>query len=352
MFTKLSTSLLLLATFCVVQAQDIHFSQFYSSPLTLNPAMTGNIAENYRLAVTYRNQWASIPAPYSTVAASFDVSLLGCKLKTDHVGLGIAVFNDRSGDGQLNDLSALLSAAYHKALDRDRRFVLSAGGQAGYKRKSVNINGLLFESQINESDLTFDPSMPNGEPFNGDKISYLDIRAGGMFTAAINQQANFYLGGSYYHFTKPQESFLDQTQIPDNTDIRLNPRTVIHGGGSFQLTNNLSLSPSMLVMLQTASREITFGTAFGYHFNQDSRYRQSSYNSSGIYVGAWYRVQDAVILLLGVDYNSIKFGFSYDVNVSNLREATLNQGAVELSLTFANPLSECKKRTPTYCPRF
>jgi type IX secretion system PorP/SprF family membrane protein len=351
-FTRILTGLLLTICMSNVYAQDIHFSQFYSSPLTLNPAMTGNIAEHFRANFTYRNQWASIPAPYSTVAASVDASILGCQLGTDHVGVGFALVNDRAGDGALNDLSAMLSVAYHKGLDKDRRYVLSLGAQMAYTQKSLNIAQLYFQSQIDEG-YQFNPALANMEPFQNNSFNYLDFRAGGMFTAAVNESVNLYAGAAYFHLTKPTETFLTE-DINQTADKLLDPRFVVHGGGSFFLGEKFSLSPSVLFMSQTGARDLVFGTAFGYHFDQGGRRykRSSSSDNSAIYLGAWYRLDDAIIFNIGVDYNAFKFGFSYDVNVSDLRAASLGQGALELTLSYSGLLSECKRRTPTYCPRF
>ena len=47
-------------------AQDIHFSQFYFSPLNLNPAATGIFDGDYRIAGNHRQQWRSVTTPYTT----------------------------------------------------------------------------------------------------------------------------------------------------------------------------------------------------------------------------------------------------------------------------------------------
>jgi type IX secretion system PorP/SprF family membrane protein len=351
-FTRILVGIALTCYLGNVSAQDIHFSQFYSSPLTLNPAMTGNIAEHYRANFTYRNQWASIPAPYSTIAASVDASLLGCQLGTDHVGVGLALVNDRAGDGALNDLTAMLSAAYHKSLDQDRRYVMSLGAQMAFTQKSLNIARLYFQSQIDEG-YEFNPALANLEPFQNNSFNYLDFRAGGLFTAAVNEAVNLYAGAAYFHLTKPKETFLLE-DVGTAADELLDPRIVFHGGGSFFLAEKFSLSPSLLFMSQTGARNLVFGTAFGYHFDQGGRRykRGSSSENSAIYLGGWYRLDDAIIFNIGIDYQAFKFGFSYDVNVSDLRSASLGQGALELTLSYSGRMSECKRRTPTYCPRF
>ena len=40
-------------------AQDPHFTQYFTSPLTLNPALTGLVQGDLRFAANYRQQWAS-----------------------------------------------------------------------------------------------------------------------------------------------------------------------------------------------------------------------------------------------------------------------------------------------------
>ena len=57
-----------------LNAQDIHFSQFYMSPLNLNPALTGVMNCNVRLVANYRNQWASVlkSNAFKTYSVSYD----------------------------------------------------------------------------------------------------------------------------------------------------------------------------------------------------------------------------------------------------------------------------------------
>ncbi|MCB0576411.1 MAG: type IX secretion system membrane protein PorP/SprF, partial [Saprospiraceae bacterium] len=43
-----------------LSAQDIHFTQFYMSPLTTNPAMSGKFEGTVRIGGIYRGQWASV----------------------------------------------------------------------------------------------------------------------------------------------------------------------------------------------------------------------------------------------------------------------------------------------------
>src|SRR5258705_13425195 len=80
-------------------SQDLHFSQFFNSPLVTNPANTGFIPEgDYRLGVNYRNQWASITAfPYKTMSAFGDVQVMPNQENTGWLGLGGLILRDVAG---------------------------------------------------------------------------------------------------------------------------------------------------------------------------------------------------------------------------------------------------------------
>ncbi|MCD6064717.1 MAG: hypothetical protein K0R82_2628, partial [Flavipsychrobacter sp.] len=108
-----SAAMLLTTT---AMAQDPHYTQYFASPLTLNPALTGLTQCDYRLAANYRNQWASVSTnPYITGTASFDMATMKDKLNNgDAVGFGGLFLFDRSGLGGLQNITIGVSAAYHK----------------------------------------------------------------------------------------------------------------------------------------------------------------------------------------------------------------------------------------------
>ena len=77
-------------TTSTLYAQDLHFSQFFNSPLSTNPANTGFIpGGDYRLGVNFRDQWSSIMSlPYKTMSAFGDVQVMKNRNQTGWVGLG------------------------------------------------------------------------------------------------------------------------------------------------------------------------------------------------------------------------------------------------------------------------
>ena len=53
------------------KSQYLDYSQYYASPLSLNPALTG-IGEYGRFGVNYRNQWPSVSKGYQTFSSWMD----------------------------------------------------------------------------------------------------------------------------------------------------------------------------------------------------------------------------------------------------------------------------------------
>src|SRR6478609_5350868 len=49
-----------------VQAQDIHFSQFFEAPLLRNPSLAGIYSGDVRVQMVYRDQWNSFTNAYKS----------------------------------------------------------------------------------------------------------------------------------------------------------------------------------------------------------------------------------------------------------------------------------------------
>src|ERR1041385_2331813 len=95
-------------------AQDLHFSQWFNSPLTTNPANTGFIPDaDYRLGANYRNQWSSImTTPYKTMSVWGDAQVFRDRIETGWVGLGGAILRDVAGTGALTSTKVYASVGY------------------------------------------------------------------------------------------------------------------------------------------------------------------------------------------------------------------------------------------------
>ena len=323
-------SIVLISSICF--SQDIHFSQFYASPLTLNPALTGFSNGTYRATAIYRNQWRSVTQPYVTYSASYDMRLLQGKLPKDIFGVGGMVFSDKSGDGDLGILHLMASVAYHKRIGKNQ--YLALGIQGGYVQKSLQFAQLTFPNQFSGTD--FDPTIPNQEPYTGGNISYLDFNVGLMWHAAINDGLGLFAGVSWFHLTQPQESFLGATSN------KIPARYLGHGGARIKLSDRIWLTPNFVYMYQDKAQELNLGTSVEYHFNDK--------NNMVAMIGGWYRLVDAFILSAGYEFKSIRMGVSYDFNASQLTPASHARGAFEISLVYTGILNTSVTREPILVP--
>lgn len=302
------------------KAQDPHFTQFFASPLTLNPAFTGLFEGDIRFAANYRSQWSSIATPFVTSTVSLDMGILKNVIPYNDIwGVGALVLYDQTGGGGLHSSYFGISTAYHKGLDAEGLQSIAVGFQVALEQKRLDYTKLLFENQL--TNLGFDPSMPNGEYFPNSSISYPDYDAGILYNASMGEFGNMYFGASYYHLSQPNESFLGD-KYP------LYSRLTVHGGGAFAPTPLTRVYLSGLYMQQASAQELDFGGAFGFVINNNPM------NANLFYIGSWYRWNDAINPYVGVEINNLHIGISYDVNVSSLRPASNYRGGVELSLIY------------------
>jgi len=320
------------------KAQDPHFSQFFASPLTLNPAFTGLFSGDYRIAGNYRSQWRSIATPFVTGTVSADFGILKNVISyTDIWGVGLMAMYDKSGAGGLVANYVGLSTAYHKGLDPEGNHTLAIGLQATWVRKTIDPHKLIFEDQIDNNG--YNPAIPTQELITNNKISYFDPNIGILYNGLIGEASNIYLGASYYHITQPIETFMNQN------NNRLSYRWTVHGGGSFPVNGKDRIHTSAMYMKQSTASEISFGGAYG--FTMDS----NNDAPTVFYVGSWYRLKDAINPYLGLEISGFKVGLSYDINVSTLKPASNYRGGMELSIIYIRQKNENNKYK-TLCPSF
>ena len=329
------------------KAQDIHNTQYFATPLTLNPANTGLVQCDLRAAVNYRNQWSSVSAnPYTTVIASFDMATMKGKLNNgDALGIGVAAYYDKAGAGAYTNLSIGPSLAYHKALGSEKQHTLSLGVQALMVQKSIDFNRLTFEDQFDVS--TGGTPYQTGEVFGNTDLTYPDFAAGLMYSGRLSEHATAYAGFSAYHLTAPVETFMKT-----GSTHKIHRRYTAYLGGSFDLNENIVLYASGLFQQQAKATETLFGSAVGFVLNPgyDAEYKKGTV----LYLGGWYRFSDAISPYVGLSWTKFQLGISYDVTTSNFTTATNGNGAMEISLIFNGCINE-RERAPQYnfsCPKF
>lgn len=320
-----------------VFAQDPNFSQFFASPLTLNPALTGKFDGIVRAAGNYRDQWPSISKAFVTSTISVDMPVLSSRLPyTDTWGIGVMGMNDRTANGILVSNYLSFSTAYHKGLDEDGLNQIGVGFQGSYATKKLDGTQLNFEDGL-QLDGTWAKS-PN-EPINYTTVAvnYFDFNAGVLFNGTTNGYNNYYVGASFYHINRPKETFLGGTYL-------LNPRATFHAGGYFPIATNATVHLSALHSRQAGANNTVIGGAVSMNVNNDED------NPTNVYAGSWFRFGDALIPYLGLEFGEFRLGASYDYNFSSLKTASQSRGGIEISLIFIKRHSDGKKGVP--CPKF
>jgi type IX secretion system PorP/SprF family membrane protein len=338
--------ILALGAFFALQAtaQDVHFTQYFTSPLTLNPANTGLVNCDWRISSNYRTQWGSVNStPYITSTISYDMATLRGKLNGDALGIGLIGMYDKSGTGALQNITTGLSLAYHKRLsqDEDKPRNLSIGVQGYLVQKSIDFNKLKFESQYDPT--TGGTPYASGENFGNADLTYPDFNAGIMYSGYVNERSNIYGGVSYYHITQPVETFL-------NGNHKVSSRLTASLGGSLQMNENMVLYASGMYQQQAAASELLIGAASGFIMNPN---HEDDVANSIFYLGAWYRYGDAIAPYVGFEWSKAKLGISYDVNLSGFTPATKGNGALEISLIYNGCIIRNDTRSYNFaCPRF
>ncbi len=319
------------------EAQDIHFSQFNSSPMTLNPALSGINGCDYRLVANFKSQWFSVSdgKTFRTIAASYDQAVAKRTSYGNYAGFGLSFFADQAGDGSFNTNQLNLNLAYHITLDRRGNHTLSFGIQAGFLQRSVDITKLTFDEQF-VNGVGLDRSLPINENIARDNFIVGDIGLGALWNINPTDRSNVYAGIGLTHLNQPNQSFLD-----DPTE-KLFLKFTLHGGGRIPVSDKTAFLPSFMVLVQGPHTEFNLGTYF--------QVKTSSLPSdkTALYIGAWYRVQDAIVAAARVDFGGMNIGFSYDINLSKLTAGSSANGGPEISVIYSGCFN--RKSVPTYCP--
>jgi type IX secretion system PorP/SprF family membrane protein len=326
-------------------AQDVHFSQYFTSPMTLNPGLTGLTQSDYRIAANYRNQWSSVNnAPYTTTTFSYDMaSLRGQFANGDYLGFGILALYDKAGTAALQNLTIGLSGAYHKAFGVDKQHTLSIGLQGSLVQKGLKQDNLKFEDQYDPRNQTF--SIPTNDVLSNKDLTYPDFAAGIIYSGQVSEHATIFGGASMYHLTRPVETFLGGKH-------KLYRRFAAYGGTQLDMNDRTVFYGSALFQVQGPNTSIMAGGAVGFILNPgyDKEYTKASI----FYLGSWYRYGDAIVPYVGFEWSKAQLGFSYDANLSGFSPATNGNGAMEISLIFNGAINRVDpvQRFVTGCPKF
>lgn len=314
-------------------AQDIHFSQFDVNVMSLNPAYTGVLQRDFRVANNYKNQWGSIGLPYTTYSVAYDMNVLkqkAFKKGLSDIGVGLSFSQDKAGTSKWSQNQVNLSLSAIQEVGRDTK--MSLGLQTSYAQNSVVVDALSWDNQfVNHK---YDAAMPTRESFANSAKSYLDMSGGVLVESRIEDDKIFTGGIAYFHINKPSYTLFSGDRLPS--------KLVVHANYETPLGNSLSMRrivTKFMYVKQANHSEVVLGALYRSVMKESSTHTSFA-NETYIDFGAYYRVNDAFIVVAAMDIRNFRFGLSYDTNISRFKTATKSRGGIEVSLTYKGFLAD------------
>jgi type IX secretion system PorP/SprF family membrane protein len=321
--------------------QDIHFSQFFETPLLRNPALAGIFSGDIRVQGVYRNQWNSVTTAYQT--GSFNAEYKKPIGKgDDFITLGGQILYDKAGTVSLQSTHILPAINYHKSLSGDKNMYLSLGFMGGWVQRSIDRSKITTNSQFDGTG--FNPGLSTGETFPRNAYSYLDGSVGMSFNTQIgeNTDNNIYLGVAYHHFNKATK-----VSFYGSPNYEMIPKWV----GSLGARVNIN-EYSFFTLLADYSKQGSFtetmaGALYSWKLDaiEDPKYI--------LHTGAFLRWKDALIPVAKLEFKPMSVSVSYDANISQLKSASNGRGGFELALTYQKYLDRNNtSANAVRCPKF
>lgn len=318
-------------------SQDPHFTQFYNSPLTVNPAYTGVFSTigsttNIRVLSNYRSQWASSQSPYSTGTLQLDA-----KLGTQNDGnviqnffnIGLLCMYDQSLNGAFKSSYFMGTGSLHLPIGGNSNNgydgyskSLGLGFGAVYGNRMVDLTQISFSQQFSSGG--FDLSLPNGEMGLNNMKPFFSLNAGLLYQAKFGEYGknNFKLGLSGYHLNKPKQTFFkDPFQV-------MPMRFALQIEYLKKSTTNYSFLETKLIYQNQASINYLLLAAI-YNINIGGMNYENS-----IGFGANYRLNDALSPYVSLAISGFRFGCSYDITTSKLKTGLIPAKSMEVSIQF------------------
>ena len=326
----------MLTVFLNSYAQDSHYSQYYVSPPSVNPAYAGLIDGQFRVSGAYRNQWMAVTVPFKTHSLNFDMPVYNNGKRKNLIGLGADLIFDQAGDARYRLFQGNMSLSFVQGFGTRNRLKLGIGILGGFAQRSFDFSALYFDEQFTNG--IFNPNNPITEPFPEHSYFYFDCGAGAIVQFTPDRNNLYSFSVSVKHLNRPRQSVYLNNK-------RMDMKPSFFFTSKIKVAPNLMMTPSFLTDFQRRYMNIVFGTGIEHRFNSKG-YR--SYMIIG--AGSYYRWNDALIFSGIAEWKRIRLGLSYDVNLSSFFPATRGRGAFELSVSYIHKKTKQSKSGREKCP--
>ena len=306
--------------FSKINAQDLHYSQFYNSPQNINPALTGVFKGDYRFTGSWRDQWSFVPVPWTTFSGALDAKLYVLKGDNHFLGGGVSINHDRQGDSPLNLTSVNINGAYHRMLTS--KHIVSGGLTLGFASRGFNSQTLTWDKQWNGD--AFDPTLNSGEDFDDfERVNFLETGLGFNYRFQLHSRTFIDAGVGAIHLFKPSTSFAGSS-IAD-----LPQRITYSAVGQIQLMDMLDVQLNALHQTQGEYYETIFGALGKLYISQKKG------NEIQLHAGLGYRTAGSYFPTVAIQYNNIYGAFSYDVDNTDFNKInSIKRGGPELHFRY------------------
>jgi type IX secretion system PorP/SprF family membrane protein len=220
-----------------------------------------------------------------------------------HGGVGLTVYA-ADGLGVEKNLNARLAYAYRADL--------------GSGRIGIGVDFGMHQKSLNGSKFVYNDANDNNIPTGNVSGSTFDLGFGAYYNTD-----KLYVGLSSAHLTEGEINY-------DNITSSLARHYYLMAGYSLDLTSSLTLKP----MVQLKSDAVSTQADINANLFINSRY----------WVGASYRLQDAIVLMAGLEIMpNLKLGYAYDLTTSEIK--TYSSGTHEIMLGYCyKPVKVVKRQ--------
>lgn len=311
------------------KAQDYHFSQIDRNAMLYNPAATGMFNGYEQFSISHRNQWLGAGTQFMTSLVSAEFTLgKGIRNEKSFLGMGILLLNDIGGDSRFGNKTGAINVSGVVPINSENQF--SAGLQTAFTNRSADLSRVTFLSQWNGTEL--DPTLPSGEENGMTTFNYLDASAGINYKYGQSQKKvirenalSLEMGLAFFHLNQPK---LRYNSI---TADRLKIKTIFNSKMNYAFSINAALELTFLFAQQGQHREFVGGTFYKARITEGSKITKNKQDS---YIGFGSYLQSSGVLIpaLTLDYGNFKFGLSYDILLTKMRNGY--GGSLEFSCSW------------------
>lgn len=321
-----------------VLSQDLHFAQFYNTPLLINPSLAGGDDGTFTGILNYRDQWKSAGNAYQTFGLSLDGGMMQ-KIDKGFLGIGGAIYNDKQGDVSLSKLNAKLSIAYHVQISRQQYF--NAGIAGGVAQTSIDRTKMIWDDQYDGSG--YNAAYVTNEPLFQTNSIAPDFSLGVNYLFKENEyigKRRFLIGGAVHNLIRVNDAILGVAQESRSF------RYTLHAEGSLPISGtNIEIQPAGFIAVQGTSKELFIGSNIRYELKEASRFTDFA-KTSALTIGVFARELKSVIAFAGIQLDKYNIGVSYDINISGYSVASGGRGGLEVSFKYINLTKYNKAYTP------